>query len=91
MLVFNKVASGDIIRSRESGHIFLVVYKGEMGLLIVNLMAKTGPSFLNLLLPKDEPSFDRDIEIDKLEEWEKEVLKEKDSMIKIYQALDASK
>lgn len=74
MFFYKLVKIGEIIRSRETRSCFLIVEKQGENLFVVNLMDATPVPGLQVVLPKAQENFDRDIEIVDLEKWEADCL-----------------
>ncbi len=75
-LIFKEVKVGEMIRNRKR-ECFLVVTKSTQGLFVINLMTEYTPPIVQIILPKDMDKWSRDIDIDDLAEWEKDLLEKK--------------
>lgn len=84
MLEFSKSEVGELIRNKVREEIYLIVDKSDAGLLIINLMTSGDPIIPLFLLPRDSENWDRDLDIDKLEDWQKEKIKDKGSIVELY-------
>lgn len=78
-MLFNKLVKvGEIVRNRSNRHCYLIVNKTSEGIFIVDLMERDNdPARVDIILPGLFDKYDRDIEIDDIEEWEAKSLKEK--------------
>lgn len=86
MLFQKDVKVGELVRSRETREVFLVVNKTTQGVFIINLMIpNNNPALVQMILPGYTSSWDRDTDIADLEEWEKDIIEKKMPLIESVQ------
>lgn len=77
MLLKKNVKVGELVRNRDTRQVYLVVGKNTQGLMVINLMTSTTPAQIYMIVPGQATLWDKDSEINDLEEWEKDVLSNK--------------
>lgn len=82
MLFQKEIKIGELVRNRNTREVFLVVAKTTQGVFIVNLMLpNNNPALVQMILPGYTDSWDRDTDINDLEEWEAELINKKMPLI----------
>ena len=81
MLLTKEAKVGEVVRNKKNREIWLVVGKNNQGLLVINLMLKNNPASVMMILPAHADAWQRDHDIEDLEEWEKKTLEEKMPLI----------
>lgn len=81
MLFQKEVKIGEVVRSRKTREMFLVVDKTTAGVFVINLMLNVSPAVIQCILPGYTDEWDRDVDIDDLEEWEAELINKKMPLI----------
>lgn len=69
------VKVGEILRNRRNRKIWLIVGKSTKGVYVIDLMIQyAGPAPISIILQDQSDEWDRDTDIEDLEEWEKNMM-----------------
>lgn len=76
------VKVGEILRNRRNRKIWLIVGKSTKGVYVIDLMIQhNGPAPINIILQDQSDEWDRDTDIEDLEEWEKNMMMQNMTLI----------
>ncbi len=93
MTFHKEVKIGELLRNKLSREVWIVVDRTAQGLMVVNLMIKNDPADIHMILPAYSHNWERDRDIDDLDEWEALTLNKKmpiiDSVEKIEEDSEA--
>jgi len=73
-MIITDLIEGELIRSRKNLEIFMVLKVSTNGVYIANMLQKHNPAYLQFIFPGQVNDFDRDIDIDSLEQWQKDII-----------------
>lgn len=71
-----QVKQGDLIRKKKTGEIYMCVTRTPNGIQVINLKLRHVPALMMLITPAMFTDFERDIDIDKLDSWERQHIQE---------------
>jgi hypothetical protein len=76
MLFHKQIKIGELLRNKNTRDVFLVVHKTTQGLFVINLMERSDPLQIYIILPRNNRSWERDIQIVDMSEGEAKFIEE---------------